>query len=314
MIPWFPGGHCDPWNHVETAMALDVAGLHARGRARLRVARRHPAPRRQLVELLPARRHRRGGQARHQRVRVHRHRRVAPLAVHLGPRRSSTTCGRPSSGRSTGCCGCASPTAPCCGRAPRTTARGTTRCSPARRASPTRCAARRNLATLINEPRPDVDRPPPIGCADLVANRPGRVRAEGTLGDGLVLPGADRRADRRAGQGPPGRQWDEFAMEGKGIRCVSDEPWVTASRDRRVRDRLRRDRRPVDGHRSAALDPLAPPATTARTGPASSTRRRAVPRSARPRPTPRAAVILAADAIDRRLPRQRRLRPPPLDQ
>ncbi|MGA0894758.1 MAG: prenyltransferase/squalene oxidase repeat-containing protein [Ilumatobacteraceae bacterium] len=28
MIPWFPGGHCDPWNHVETAMALDTAGLH----------------------------------------------------------------------------------------------------------------------------------------------------------------------------------------------------------------------------------------------------------------------------------------------
>jgi MMP endo-(1,4)-3-O-methyl-alpha-D-mannosidase len=28
MIPWFPGGHCDPWNHVESAMALDIAGLH----------------------------------------------------------------------------------------------------------------------------------------------------------------------------------------------------------------------------------------------------------------------------------------------
>jgi len=28
-IPWFPGGHCDPWNHVETAMALDTVGLHA---------------------------------------------------------------------------------------------------------------------------------------------------------------------------------------------------------------------------------------------------------------------------------------------
>jgi GH15 family glucan-1,4-alpha-glucosidase len=27
MIPWYPGGHCDPWNHVETAMALAVAGL-----------------------------------------------------------------------------------------------------------------------------------------------------------------------------------------------------------------------------------------------------------------------------------------------
>ncbi len=28
MIPWFPGGHCDPWNHVETAMALDLVGMH----------------------------------------------------------------------------------------------------------------------------------------------------------------------------------------------------------------------------------------------------------------------------------------------
>ncbi|HUY23003.1 MAG TPA: hypothetical protein VMV22_11780 [Acidimicrobiales bacterium] len=28
MIPWFEGGHCDPWNHVESAMALTVAGLH----------------------------------------------------------------------------------------------------------------------------------------------------------------------------------------------------------------------------------------------------------------------------------------------
>jgi len=27
-VPWFPGGHCDPWNHVETAMALDTVGLH----------------------------------------------------------------------------------------------------------------------------------------------------------------------------------------------------------------------------------------------------------------------------------------------
>ena len=27
MIPWFPGGHCDPWNHVEAAMALAVCGF-----------------------------------------------------------------------------------------------------------------------------------------------------------------------------------------------------------------------------------------------------------------------------------------------
>lgn len=29
MIPWFPGGHADPWNHVESAMALVVAGHRA---------------------------------------------------------------------------------------------------------------------------------------------------------------------------------------------------------------------------------------------------------------------------------------------
>jgi hypothetical protein len=26
MIPWFEGGHCDPWNHVEAAMALAAGG------------------------------------------------------------------------------------------------------------------------------------------------------------------------------------------------------------------------------------------------------------------------------------------------
>ena len=32
MIPWFSDGHCDPWNHVETAMALDVMGFHSEAR------------------------------------------------------------------------------------------------------------------------------------------------------------------------------------------------------------------------------------------------------------------------------------------
>src|SRR5262245_5835999 len=36
MIPWFPGGHCDPWNLVESAMALDVAELHAEAMAAYR--------------------------------------------------------------------------------------------------------------------------------------------------------------------------------------------------------------------------------------------------------------------------------------
>jgi hypothetical protein len=35
-IPWFPGGHCDPWNHVEAAMALTVTGYVDEARAAYR--------------------------------------------------------------------------------------------------------------------------------------------------------------------------------------------------------------------------------------------------------------------------------------
>jgi len=44
MIPWFPNGHCDPWNHVETAMALDVAGLHEASRRAYRWLTRMQRP------------------------------------------------------------------------------------------------------------------------------------------------------------------------------------------------------------------------------------------------------------------------------
>ena len=35
-IPWFEGGHCDPWNHVEVAMAMTVSGRLDEARAAYR--------------------------------------------------------------------------------------------------------------------------------------------------------------------------------------------------------------------------------------------------------------------------------------
>ncbi|HWB65839.1 MAG TPA: prenyltransferase [Mycobacteriales bacterium] len=32
-IPWFPGGHCDPWDHIECAMALLVTGFRTEAEA-----------------------------------------------------------------------------------------------------------------------------------------------------------------------------------------------------------------------------------------------------------------------------------------
>ena len=44
MIPWFPGGHADPWNHVEAAMALDAGGRPAEAEAAYRWLARTQRP------------------------------------------------------------------------------------------------------------------------------------------------------------------------------------------------------------------------------------------------------------------------------
>ena len=46
MILWFPGGHADPWNHVEAAMALSVGGRVAEAEFRQTAGAVASAPRR----------------------------------------------------------------------------------------------------------------------------------------------------------------------------------------------------------------------------------------------------------------------------
>ncbi|MDH6126814.1 prenyltransferase [Kitasatospora sp. GP82] len=43
-IPWFWGGHLDPWDHTEAAMALDTAGEHAAAEAAYRWLAEHQNP------------------------------------------------------------------------------------------------------------------------------------------------------------------------------------------------------------------------------------------------------------------------------
>ncbi len=83
-IPWFDGGHTDPWDHVENAMALTAAGLLEPARAAFDWCRDHPAGRR-LVADPAAQRRRRGRQQRQQLLRLHRHRCLAPRADHRRP-------------------------------------------------------------------------------------------------------------------------------------------------------------------------------------------------------------------------------------
>ena len=57
-----------------------------------------------------------------------------------------------------------------------------------------------------------------------------RVPRQGPLGDGLVLPDPRRRAARpRRARARRRRLGATFVVEGRGVRCVSDRPWVTAA-------------------------------------------------------------------------------------
>ena len=57
-----------------------------------------------------------------------------------------------------------------------------------------------------------------------------RVPRQGPLGDGLVLPDPRRRAARlRRRDARVAARWATFVVEGRGVRCVSDRPWVTAA-------------------------------------------------------------------------------------
>ena len=55
------------------------------------------------------------------------------------------------------------------------------------------------------------------------------VRAQAPLGDGLVLPRAHRCRGRRGGAGRLDERHDAFVMDGRGVRCVGDRPWVTVA-------------------------------------------------------------------------------------
>ena len=51
-IPWFAGGHTDPWDHTEAAMGLSIAGEWAAAERAYRMVSERTAGGRQLVGLL----------------------------------------------------------------------------------------------------------------------------------------------------------------------------------------------------------------------------------------------------------------------
>ena len=140
MIPWFPGGHADPWNHVEAAMALALGGRRAeaeRAYEWLADVQRADGSWHQYYladsieqDKLDA------NIIAYVAAGVWHHWLLLPATG-----ASSSRCGPSSRRPSTSCSTCRRPAARSSGPATPTARRGRSPCSPARRASATACAA-----------------------------------------------------------------------------------------------------------------------------------------------------------------------------
>lgn len=225
-IPWFPGGHTDPWDHVECAMALSAAGLDTEAVAAYEWLRRTqrrdgswPAKTRHgLVEDARSE----TNQCAYVAVGVWHHLLLTGderFAVRMWPVVSAaidlvvghqTNRGEIRWVVDTG--------QHACDDALLTGSSSTYQSL--------RCALA--LADWMGAPQPEWE---------LAAGRLAHVVADH---DDVfldkrrysmdwyypVLGGAVRGPD---GQARIARQWDEFVVAGLGARCVSDEPWVTGA-------------------------------------------------------------------------------------
>lgn len=227
MIPWFPDGHCDPWNHVETAMALDVAGMHDHAeRAYLWLVGIQLRNGSWWNYYLP------DGSVEEAKLDTNVCAYIATGAWHhwlctgdrqfvdrLWPSVRRALDWVLSMRRPDG-------TILWARNAADTPWDYALLSGSASISHALRCGAA--LAALAGEPRPDWSNAA-ARLAALVAHRPEVFEPKERWAMDWyypVLTGADtgESAKARLAEG-----WEVFAMEGKGVRCVSDEPWITAS-------------------------------------------------------------------------------------
>jgi hypothetical protein len=223
-IPWFTGGHLDPWDHVEAAMALDVAGEHAAAESAYRwLIRRQNADGSWYAayrESEPGDLSRESNFCAYVAVGAWHHHlstgddafleeiwptvvRAMSFVLSLGRAdgtvswRRDEDGGAPDEALLTGC----------------SSIHHALRCALA-------------IADYVEEPQPDWE----LAAGQLghaVAHHPERFLDKErysmdwyypVLGTALRGPAAKERIER---------DWDRFVVPGLGVRCVSDRPWVT---------------------------------------------------------------------------------------
>jgi len=226
MVPWFPGGHADPWNHVEAAMALAVGG------------RRLEAER--AYDWLVAT----------QRPDGSWHQYYVEGGVEE-PKLDANVCAYPATGvwhhfLTTGDVGFLEELWPVVERAidfvlDLQTPRGEILWARHPNGTPWPFALLTGSSSIYHSLR----------CAIAAAERLGHERPDWELSAGALgtviatRPDAFAPKERwamdwyypvlsgvlggRAGRDRLAARWDVFVMDGRGVRCVSDRPWITAA-------------------------------------------------------------------------------------
>jgi len=227
MIQWYPGGHSDPWNHIESAMALDVAGLHKEAE--------------HAYEWL----------ANIQRPDGSWHNYYLPDGSVEDEKLDSNVCAYIATGvwhhwRSTWDRGFAENLWPTVERAldfvlslrrddglplwavepdgrpwDYALLTGTASIQHA-----LRCGA--NLGEAIGSPRPEWSRAAATMC-DAIRSRPEAFAPKDRWAMDWYYPVLTSALTGEQATARMAAGWDRFVMDGLGVRCVDDEPWITAS-------------------------------------------------------------------------------------
>jgi len=227
MIPWFPGGHADPWNHVEAAMALTLGG-------RITDAER-------AYGWLAATQHDNGSWFNYYLDGAIEDYRLDTNVI------AYVATGVLQHFRTTGDRGFLHDLWPVVERAVTFVLSlqqpdgeilwsiepdGVT---PGRFALLTgsssvyfslRCAVA--VAEHLGRERPEWELAAG-NLASAIAYRPERFEPKERWAMDWYYPVLTGAVDRRTGQRRIADKWDEFVMDGLGVRCVSDRPWVTAA-------------------------------------------------------------------------------------
>ena len=227
MILWFPGGHSDPWNHVEAAMALDVGGRLAEAEAAYRWLERAQRDDGSWFNYYLAD----GVEDYRRDTNV-----IAYVATGLWHHTLVTGDGRlleelwptvesavgfvldlQQEGGEIAWCREASDNAP--GRFALLTGSSSIYFS-------LRCAVA--AAEFLGEERPDWELAAGR-LAHAVAHRPERFADKDRWAMDWYYPVLCGALSGPSGRARLAERWAEFVMPGRGVRCVSDRPWVTAA-------------------------------------------------------------------------------------